>query len=105
MERFNVLPNLTQEETLEFQQLMEVMGECRDADPGLFFAEPKDVEKIKQAKAICAQCIGAWLCLKYALANNELGVWGGKSEAERQTILLRRQYADQPAGSPVDPGS
>ena len=50
---------------------------CRVHDPELWFAEsPTDVEF---AKALCAACPLAEMCLESALARREpWGVWGGQ---------------------------
>jgi len=64
-------------------------GACVDADPDLFFPEHNP----RQAKAICVTCPVIIECLEHALtAPERWGVWGGKSEKERQQ--LRRRLRD-----------
>ena len=91
MERIDGQPGLTQEETVKFLEEMAELGGCREADPDIFFADPDEIEKIAAAKAICRECGMIFVCLQYAVANGEQGVWGGKSEAERRPIVLRRE--------------
>lgn len=47
------------------------------------------LEKTQVAKQICDTCSVAEGCLEYSLYFEPLGVWGGKSEVERE--VLRRQ--------------
>jgi WhiB family redox-sensing transcriptional regulator len=55
--------------------------------------------QLASAKAICQRCRVSPECLRYALVTGQRhGVWGGKSEEERQ--VLRHQL---PAGAPVLP--
>lgn len=71
------------------QELAE-RGACANSDPDLFFPEGGDyVASIRQAKAICSTCPVASLCLDFAVANDEWGVWGGTTMKERK--LLRRE--------------
>ena len=44
-----------------------------------------------EAKSICAKCEKQEECLEYALRNEPLGIWGGKTEAERAYIRSERQ--------------
>lgn len=68
-------------------------GLCRDLDPELFYP-PLEIESADQrnareraAKAVCEACPVQADCLDWALASGErLGVWGGKSERERQLL-------------------
>lgn len=67
---------------------------CRFANLDLFF--PADstgisVEDIDAAKAICRACQVQDRCLRFALeTNQEVGIWGGTTEAERRK--LRRAW-------------
>ena len=63
-------------------------GICYGADPGIFF--PPRHDPGTEAKRICQHCPVLDECLDYALQAGELGVWGGKTEAERRT-LRRKQ--------------
>jgi WhiB family transcriptional regulator, redox-sensing transcriptional regulator len=66
---------------------------CRDADPELFFADGDNRSaraQVKAAKLICRSCPVSVTCLSWALASGqELGIWGGLTEAERH-VLRRR---------------
>jgi WhiB family redox-sensing transcriptional regulator len=61
---------------------------CRYADPELFFpvgsAGPA-LEAADRAKVICRECPVRARCLDWALTHNAAyGVWGGRTEEERQ---------------------
>lgn len=66
---------------------------CRDAevDPDLFYPERGGASTAEPAKRVCASCLVQNRCLKFALDNGEeLGIWGGTSEAERRKIRHER---------------
>lgn len=73
-------------------------GRCRELDAELFYP-PLDSETAAQresrelaAKAVCAPCPVQAECLAWALSTGErLGVWGGKTERERQMIVAARR--------------
>jgi WhiB family transcriptional regulator, redox-sensing transcriptional regulator len=44
----------------------------------------------QEAKSICFKCPMVEPCLEYALRHEPLGIWGGKSEAERAFIRAER---------------
>jgi len=68
---------------------------CKDLDTDLFFPVGETgaaVEQTEAAKAVCAACPVQPECLEYALVTNEqAGIWGGATEAERRTIRRRRR--------------
>ena len=67
-------------------------GACREADPEMFFPEGKEhVALTRSAKAICAECPVASLCLDYAVTTKQWGIWGGSTMKERK--LLQRESA------------
>jgi WhiB family redox-sensing transcriptional regulator len=74
-------------------------GRCRDLDSDLFYP-PLEHETPRQrharetaAKAVCRGCPVRGECLAWALASDErLGVWGGKSERERQMLASHRRH-------------
>jgi WhiB family transcriptional regulator, redox-sensing transcriptional regulator len=73
------------------------LAACQSADPELFFpishSGPASAQ-IQRAKAVCARCVVADDCLRYALAADPLqGVWGGMSEEERRLLRRREQKA------------
>ena len=67
---------------------------CSEVDPELFF--PQEIEignrvvskytNLSRARKICSDCPLAMECLEYALRNHEIGIWGGTTEAQRDTI-------------------
>jgi WhiB family redox-sensing transcriptional regulator len=73
-------------------------GRCRDLDTDLFYP-PLDSETSLQrrareaaAKAVCEGCPVRVECLAWAIASNEqLGVWGGLNERERQLLVAPRR--------------
>lgn len=76
---------------------------CVDADPGEFFP-PKSRGRHDQTdpynvrERYCAPCAVSEQCLNYALnvsQNNDEGIWGGTTEADRRRLRkrIRRQAA------------
>lgn len=60
---------------------------CAGADSNLFFADSlKSKRKVAAAKAICSRCQVRAVCLQWALAGEEFGVWGGLSAGERERL-------------------
>lgn len=45
-----------------------------------------DEEDVEPARAVCRRCPLATACLDYALDNEEYGVWGGTTPAERVAL-------------------
>jgi WhiB family transcriptional regulator, redox-sensing transcriptional regulator len=64
---------------------------CRDADPELFFADPRFARaQVKMAKLICRGCPVSTTCLSWAMASGqEHGIWGGLTEDERRRLRHR----------------
>lgn len=59
----------------------------RPLDPDLFFPEPDELDRIRAAKALCAQCPVRRTCLDAALENGDrVGVRGGMTEEEREPL-------------------
>lgn len=81
-------------------------GACRRVDQSVFFApdtpgEPRAERRRRliAAKHVCAQCPVLELCREYALENQEeFGVWGGLSEAERSVLIAARRRRDRSDG-------
>jgi WhiB family transcriptional regulator, redox-sensing transcriptional regulator len=66
---------------------------CKGEDPELWFpvegigTAPANAKRARLAVAICEECPHQADCADYALTNRiEEGVWGGLTEADRQTI-------------------
>lgn len=74
-------------------------GACRDEAEELFFGPAAAREerraksrRIREAKRVCARCPVWERCRGYALENEEeFGVWGGLSEAERKQLIAERR--------------
>lgn len=61
---------------------------CRHADPALFFPERTDnvAAAVAGARVICGSCPVSGECLRWAVDNDESGVWGGTTERERRRV-------------------
>lgn len=61
---------------------------CTTVNPEDFFPTPGGGgNTTKAVKEICAACPVQTACLEYALADRDLyGIWGGTTEAERDTL-------------------
>ncbi|MEU4200816.1 WhiB family transcriptional regulator [Streptomyces sp. NPDC026294] len=56
-------------------------------DPEIFFPEPDEMDRIRAAKALCAQCPVRQICLDAALeAGDREGIRGGTTEEEREPL-------------------
>ncbi|MGW3649253.1 WhiB family transcriptional regulator [Streptomyces sp. NPDC000878] len=61
-------------------------------DPDLFFPEPDEMDRIRAAKALCAQCPVRATCLDAALENGDRdGIRGGLTEEERDPLHRKFQ--------------
>lgn len=75
---------------------------CRTPGMSAIFYPPPEQEKRQaklkreeQAIRVCQTCPVIEECLDHALRKDEnLGIWGGKTEEERKAILLRRNSRD-----------
>ncbi len=86
---------------------------CRDATNGLFYrpivgeSDEQRHDRVRRAKAICAECSVREACLAYALRVREpLGIWGGLTELERRHLgheprLTRSVFDDDGEGIPL----
>lgn len=64
--------------------------EYHPVDPELFFPDPEEMDKIRAAKALCAQCPVRQTCLDAALENGDThGIRGGMTEEERAPMHTR----------------
>lgn len=74
---------------------------CKDQDPDLFFPEGDAglaLLQTREAQSVCAQCPVRQQCLNWALeTDQEFGVWGGTSAAERRSIKRRSTFTAQAA--------
>ncbi|MGW2087563.1 WhiB family transcriptional regulator [Streptomyces sp. NPDC001880] len=62
-------------------------------DPELFFPEPDEVDRIRIAKALCAQCPVRSTCLDAALESGDRdGIRGGMTEEERDPLHRKFQH-------------
>ena len=66
---------------------------CRDMPTNLFYAfeEHRGVREIMRIdiyRNICCACPIWQSCLKYALQNEDYGIWGGMTTHERNALLL-----------------
>jgi len=78
------------------EAIQENGGVVCEQVPDAFFLEeetkdPNRNQKIKVAKAICAECPVRMLCLEYALEESEVfGIWGGLTYPERNRLKRGR---------------
>ena len=69
---------------------------CADLGPTLFYDPVPSA--VLAAKAVCGRCPVTAECLGHAVANGEqLGIWGGRTEAERAEALPRPVRGPYPA--------
>ena len=75
---------------------------CSTVDPELFFPQEVEVAPNKvvsrylnfsEAKQICASCPLVLQCLEYALRNVEIGIWGGTTESQRESLRKKRNIS------------
>jgi WhiB family redox-sensing transcriptional regulator len=70
-----------------------VDGLCRQVDPDLFFPDAGANGSLK-ARRVCSSCPVMDECLSYALDHpGILGVWGGTTESQRQSMIRRARRA------------
>ncbi|HEV7208322.1 MAG TPA: WhiB family transcriptional regulator [Mycobacteriales bacterium] len=80
----------------------QLRGNCRAADPAMFFHPegergPRRDARERAAKAVCRTCPVLERCATHALAAQEpYGIWGGMSEHERGRILARTRRRTVP---------
>ena len=64
---------------------------CTADQADLFFPARGEMDKVEQAKAICATCPVKAECLDYAVRNHEHhGIWGGTSGRDRREARRRQ---------------
>jgi hypothetical protein len=68
---------------------------CAQTEPDLWFPTA-DRQTGRLAKTLCLTC--PWLkpCLDYALKNDVVGIWGGKTERERSHIRKKLKIKPEP---------
>jgi WhiB family redox-sensing transcriptional regulator len=54
-------------------------------------------EYINALRSVCARCPLWAECLKYAMENEQYGVWGGMTSVERTALRDRKRYPNQRA--------
>jgi WhiB family transcriptional regulator, redox-sensing transcriptional regulator len=66
-------------------------AKCVGMDTNIFFYDRGAHAQLERARKICGNCPVANDCLEFALTNHiEHGLWGGKSNRERRSILQVR---------------
>jgi WhiB family redox-sensing transcriptional regulator len=64
------------------------LAQCQQADPEAWY--PEKGSPTKGAVRVCNRCPVRTECLEFALETQEPhGIWGGKTEQERRTLLRR----------------
>lgn len=64
---------------------------CADVGGDLWF--PEQGGRVDAAIRICSGCEIRVACLKWALDNDEQGLWGGISETQRKQLRRRKRAA------------
>lgn len=64
-------------------------GNCVGEPPYIFYSS--NLNLLEEARGICQGCPVQMQCLEYGIEHNEYGIWGGKTESERQ-FLRRSAY-------------
>lgn len=67
-----------------FHDQLDGRQHCR-GNLALFFPKTRAKRDADKAKALCAGCPFRWPCLRYALAYDLAGIWGGLTQTERRT--------------------
>lgn len=62
----------------------------------LFFDETRK-KVVKKAKAVCAVCPVKIHCLEHAIANDEVGIWGGMTTNERRKFVRAQKKKQRQA--------
>ena len=62
----------------------ERLGICKDKNPEFFF--PKDAKTEITNSMFCLDCPVIDQCRYYAIAHNEIGVWGGTTTSQRNRL-------------------
>lgn len=82
---------------LRNDEAWQAKASCRGPQAVVFYPpshfERKDekVARENRAKAICSSCPVRRPCLDFAIETKEAhGIWGGRSESERRTLLATR---------------
>jgi WhiB family redox-sensing transcriptional regulator len=66
---------------------------CKGQTELFFSIRGSNTERNEAAKAICRTCPVSYQCLKYAKENLlAFGIWGGKTPAERLSLLGLRRW-------------
>lgn len=72
-------------------------GACVGTDVQSFYPESADGKGASRTpKKVCRNCDVVDVCLAWALANDERGIWGGTTDRERNRM---RRLAAQPLGA------
>jgi WhiB family redox-sensing transcriptional regulator len=79
---------------------------CTTVDPDLFFPPgPGRSPEVKRAQEeMCGRCHVRQQCLAYALTHDVKGIWGGATEAERESMRRKNQISVVPMAPPADVG-
>lgn len=77
--------------------MIEGYPPCSTTDPEIYFPDKgnagQGLAEIKMAKRICNSCPYKIECLSWAVANDEIGIWGGTTQKERRVLRRQRRLA------------
>jgi WhiB family redox-sensing transcriptional regulator len=87
---FRLLPIVMSGPAAPFPGGWQALALCTAEDPGLFF--PAHNDPGTRARKVCARCPVLADCLDYATAADELGIWGGLDQQQRQNRKRRQRH-------------
>lgn len=85
-------------------------AECLDTPWGLFFPDSRSPDKaqVREALSYCDRCSVIEQCLEYNLATfdprEDIGIWGGKTRAERRPLRKARRELEKQSQVPRTDG-
>ncbi len=76
--------------------IITTRAEAERRDPLIFppdfgTEEMQERRHAQEAAAFCAGCSVIVSCLKFALVNHEVGIWGGTSTKQRRNLTRRQR--------------
>lgn len=78
---------------VQFEWMLRGFCSTAQANPDIFYEEGNE----ETAKAFCYQCPVISTCREWAIENDEDGVWGGMSSADRRAVRRGGQRVSCPA--------
>lgn len=70
-------------------------GLCRGVSTNLFFPDEFELPS-PRALRLCARCPIREACLQWAIEHDEIGIWGGTTDGDRQKMTRQRHRVKCP---------